>query len=472
MIWLSSLDLEWDSDLGRVVRARPGGIEDWLLARKLGIVLCALGGLIAVILALVIAPFSDTHFTYAYGLLAMAAVTFALIVAGRVGTVMRFETGPRFLDVPRLSRALCLASSLVFPCVLLQIIYPLKIVISHREIKDVKSVQEVVSLYNELDRGSRISFPTVKSSDISSVDPQEAETIRQSQILRARALKDQANAVYDSIRNLLSRYPDLGSEADFHTEQGNVNEIIQARLGTLAGMTGESVSQDFKSERTNAKEYVVRLRATELACGDPSRLLGMDPSVSLGCQLLYRVDMLSRLRERSFGAALFDSSEARRASDQPFGSWFGVSLYVLLFGWQGVFPVLVIAAIFSILVRIWRLSDIGTPYVRAAIGIIGIVGWVSLSPTKTAPTSLIGLPDLPVGLLLLPAWLLTMIITVRLCMLAAPAIPLLLLIGWEPPASLVWIIWLLAVMAFVGLGAVVPWLDRRMLEENCKPRGA
>jgi hypothetical protein len=85
--------------------------------------------------------------------------------------------------------------------------------------------------------------------------------------------------------------------------------------------------------------------------------------------------MLSRLGQRSSGIALSQYFETAPVLDSTFGS--SVSSYVLLFGWQGVLPILVIAVIFGILVRIQRLSEIYGPYFVAAIGIIGIVIWVS-----------------------------------------------------------------------------------------------
>jgi hypothetical protein len=517
----SALDLAWDADLGRLVRVRPSGIEDWLLARKFVVAFSAVGSLSAFFLGLVIPPFNDTGFAGAYAILALAAAGLALMVAGRAATVMRFETGPRFLDIPRLSRALWLACLLVLPCLVLQIVYPLKIVIGHRQLtsSDVKPVADLVRLYDELDNNTRISFPTIKDQGEPSVDAAAAQDILEMQTSRTLTLGAEVNAAYDATKSLLSRYPDLIGKPDFDAEQKQLNVVSKKRIDVLSGMSGQSISQTYKSKQELVKEKVKEWRkqgeqgaylgyletnyATQLGVSDKlyrqdfpgTNLSCRQTDESLGCQLLYRLDALSQLRERSFGAGLFDSFGKPPVPIPTFGNLFGVPLYILLFGWKGVMPILVIALTFGILVRIQRLTDIQWPYVTAAIGIIGIVIFVGFPPTKATPSSfliILRMLEIPfAGLLLLPAWLLVMLtmavgyeetagthkvstkgVYVRLSMLAVPTIPFLLLSGWERPASLSWLIWLLAVMAFAGSGALIPWLDRFMLEANCRPRVA
>jgi len=179
---------------------------------------------------------------------------------------------------------------------------------------------------------------------------------------------------------------------------------------------------------------------------------------------------------------------------------FGVPLHVSLFGWEGVLPVVVIAATFGILLRILRLTDARGAYVMSAIGIMSIVILQGLNPAKSifaviggtsGSTDEMADVSTPLALFLL-LWLVMAVfiamgneglsptkkagpagVSIRVAMLGLPAIPfLLLLIGRASSDAVVWLLWLLAAMASVGLVAMIPWLDRLMLEANCRPRAA
>src|SRR6202043_4162578 len=140
--------VEWTIDFDRFAHVRLGGLEDWLLVRRLAILFGAAASLCAVVTALVIPSFEDAGFALAYAVLAIATICFALLPIGRAATVMKFETGPRFLEIPRLPQVFRLAATLVLPCLLLQIGYPLKIVFAHRVLtaEDVKPTQDLVRL--------------------------------------------------------------------------------------------------------------------------------------------------------------------------------------------------------------------------------------------------------------------------------------------------------------------------------------
>src|SRR5206468_11170069 len=69
---------------------------------------------------------------------------------------------------------------------------------------------------------------------------------------------------------------------------------------------------------------------------------------------LYRFDVISRLRGRSFGNSLFDSGALYPVT--PGMALFSAPLYLLLFGWRGGVLLLVIAVTFCVRIRIQRLD--------------------------------------------------------------------------------------------------------------------
>jgi hypothetical protein len=146
---------------------RRRNIEDWLLIRWPAIIFTTIGSLCAIVLALMIPSFDNTNFAIAYGFLATAAAFLALIATGRTTTVMKFEIGPRFLNIPRLLRVSRLAMMLVLPCLLFQILYPSKIVYYHRLLmdEDIKAMQHLGYLYYKIGHlDPSIQFPLAKGA--------------------------------------------------------------------------------------------------------------------------------------------------------------------------------------------------------------------------------------------------------------------------------------------------------------------
>jgi len=118
---MNRLRFEWKIDFDRGQSARLGGIEDWMLMRRLAVLFAVVGSLLAADLVLAIRPFDNSSFVAAYFVLAIPTIGFALVAAHRVGSIMKFETGPRFLNIPRLSKGFNLAALLIVPCVILQL---------------------------------------------------------------------------------------------------------------------------------------------------------------------------------------------------------------------------------------------------------------------------------------------------------------------------------------------------------------
>jgi len=497
MVRLRNLSPESMTDFRQLARIRPGGLEDWMLAWKSAVVFSTGGSLCALILAWAIPAFRGAGFVSAYAFFATATAGFALLIVGRTATLIKFEVGPRFLDIPRLPKLFRWAATLALPCLLLQICYPLKIVLGQLQLTtiDIKSTQDLVRLYNETGKNADISFPVVKVQDDRTVDPSKFREIIKDQIQKERTLLDDSNDVYDRITDMISRFPALGGGLDVHLEQSRLKDVINERIRILSDMNPQSINESIKSEVDQIKtdleswrgyawaegEYARKLAALDTEYTQSldrghnmqglSRTSGCSSSENtFACQLLYRLHQLSGLRDRSFGTPL--NIHSSLTSD------FRSALYLLLFGWQGVPPILTIAATFGILLRIQRLTDVQWPYVTAAIGIVGIVIWGGFE--------VYSLPLLVVALML---WLIAMLIvglsyrapamakkgsfrgiSVRLAMLALPTILLLPLSVWQLAIPTYWLIWPLAVGLTFGLGFLIRQLDNLMLEGNCRPR--
>jgi hypothetical protein len=492
--------LEKTIDYDRFGHAYVGGIEDWLLVRRPA---AAFGfiGCLAVLAFLLLAPsFDNALFSAAYGSLAVAAAGFALVAANRTGTVIKFETGPRFLDIPRSVKAFQLAGLLVLPCVLLQIIYPLGIVLRLMPLssQDLKPAYDLLQLIDEMRKSRSIVFRVQQSQGPSDwIDEAQIALARDTEIPKTEAFAKRADDDYEAIAALTSMYPVLDFPSR-ETERDQLRTALQARKAILQDMKADGIALELKKTREALEREVDLDRKYNwdfAVKADMDRLKALDQSFtynlpspgistscrngadSVSCRLVYRFLQLSNFRERSFGSTLFPEGSDRTAQGlEP--------LYTRLFGLEGVLPVIAIAVTFGAFLRIMRLTTVRWPYATGMVGIVGMALVTSFFRLGDVPVVELSVEDLSVVFRLfwgLAGCLFAMFAiivslgnaysggesaVVRISMLGLPTA---VLLSIEPVAGWKWA-WLLAAIASVLVAFAIRRLDVLMQNTNARPR--
>jgi hypothetical protein len=498
---------------------RSEKLENWLLMRRPVLIFAAAGSLGAAVSAILIPSFDDTQFAIVYTVFAIATACVAAAAVGRESTIMKFETGPRFLDIPRLYRALWLAILLILPCLFLQVLYPLKIVLLHRFLtaKDVKPIEEIATLYDSIGKGSiRLIFPTIKGEDgaIPTVDIDKANEIVKVPIESTKTLIDLVVKHFSAFKQLMSRYPTLLSswESGVDSELNQLLEILNKRLDRLIADTNvDSINKKIASQHAQLQERLNR--ASEEYRRIPDGVLKgiedgfkqLETSYSvqinddktegncmtsewLRCEVAYRLGQLSQLRADSFGQAVFPAKTSISRD---------TSLYVLMFGWHGILPVLAIAGTLGVLFRVNRLTDAGGAIIIAAVGILLVIILTVSGLPLEDPIRMID-PEQTVlsaflSFVILVTWCASILVLwtiyahvanpraknvwgtfIRLTMLVLPALLLLPMAFFsmisDNKGLVQWLIWPIVAGALVLLGRLIYWLDRLMLDANCRPR--
>jgi hypothetical protein len=513
------LELEWTIDFARGQSAYLGGIEDWMLTRRLAVLFAIVGGLCAALFIAVIPSFDDSSFTIAYAFLAIATVCFSLVPGIRAATAIKFEIGPRFLNIPRLSRAFRLAAILVAPCVLLQIGYPIRLLAEYNSLtaQDVGRVQDLAHAYDdELDKNVGLSIPVIKSDDQPPlVDPSAAVKVAAAEIERTKVLLTQINGGFDAINNLAQRST-ITAPLDTESERHRLQQILNKRIIVLGALTDnpatinekirsnyedlktvlQSTKYDFERDRANLalaklnKSFTYPLTSTGLSCRGDGQ--------SAVCQLFDRFVQLWMLRQRSFGNDLFpegllpakDYSQSLLAQSAPNV----LATYAALFGWQGVIPVVTIAITFGIALRILRLTTQNAGFSAFVVVVIsGLWGFGYIPPTafftpgQLDPNQIFSGSLLTIAIGTVVIWVLTIPVLderssaksqnpqrgiLRATMLVLPTVILLPFffiarIGFGPLAG--WLLWPFLAGGIGLIAILMRLLDTKLVELNCKP---
>jgi hypothetical protein len=446
--------------MNQLAKLRARGLDDWppnvRSARKFAL----FGGACAVAAAKLVPPFDGDTFYYVYWALGLAALWQGLTAMIRVASLMKFEIGPRFLNIPRVSRTLVFASLLATPCVILQNAFPIPTLVAFRTMahEDVRPIKDLVKFYKEAGKGLIGSVPAPDAEKpFSSDKDSEAATIAQVQRLQVDDLIKRADAVYAKSETLVARYPELGTLAG---ERSLMKKTLERRNDQLHGLVEPKASGPLAKSETDCLHVST----------DEGR---MQYDGLKGCEVLSKLKQLSRLRARSLGSDLhIADADLWGGEHQPSGE---TPLYVSMFGFASTLKVLALCATLAVLLRIERLSDSRVASVCLAMGITYVVVFLAENPDPVSE-----LKDSywwPVafwlGVLFLVAYLHRRRQgrrggPVRFLLLAAPAMILV-----SPVHAGLPLVQLLLPVSIVGLMllAVLIWhLDRLMVEENCIPQ--
>jgi hypothetical protein len=509
---MNSFKLEWTIDFERPRPARLGGIEDWMLMRRLGVLFSVAGTLCAASLVWAIAPFDNASFVMAYAVLAGVTGCFALVAGFRAATAMKFETGPRLLDIPRLAGAFKLAALLIVPCVLLQIGYPLKLVWQHRSLTeaDVRPIQDLLLLYeNELDKNRLLSIPVSKASGQTtpSADPNNIRKVVGAEIDRQQSFLNRINDDFAAIDGLGSRYPIVNGLALTNEHHKLQNEMADrlVDLGKITDTINQRIEHNYqvttnalqKAETETLRQSLIaelqRLEKTFTFDYGPKRVdrRCTYPSQLEECRLFDRFVQLWLLRKRSHGSDLFPEGPPKLDRDRSSSPNTESLMAVLLFGWQGVLPLLIIAATFGVALRVVRLTDKPGFYAFCAFAIPFFWSFAYAPPSLSA--SRLEEPDPYTSLLVTMIgsavlWTLMQVPwsenpraprksypqgrVARATMLMAPTIVFMPLFYLDMIGVLAQADWLVVPYLLGGAALIFPLvrkLDTRVVEFNCKP---